>query len=70
LPYFYTITFNLSFEETKAKSNLAVICTRIIFILTITIIREMIKDLENIKGDLANYKTIPIIYGETTSKKK
>jgi 4-hydroxybenzoate polyprenyltransferase len=29
----------------------------------------MIKDLENMKGDLANdYKTIPI-YGETASKK-
>ena len=28
-----------------------------------------IKDLENIKGDLANdYKTIPILYGEKTSK--
>ena len=30
----------------------------------------MIKDLENIKGDLANdYKTVPIIYGEEISKK-
>jgi 4-hydroxybenzoate polyprenyltransferase len=31
--------------------------------------RELTKDLENIKGDLAlNYKTIPIVYGERTSK--
>jgi 4-hydroxybenzoate polyprenyltransferase len=30
----------------------------------------MIKDLENLKGDLANnYKTIPIVYGEMVSKK-
>ena len=30
----------------------------------------MIKDLENIKGDLVdNYHTIPVLYGETTSKK-
>ena len=30
----------------------------------------MIKDLENLKGDLANgYQTIPITYGESTSKK-
>ena len=30
----------------------------------------MIKDLENLKGDLANdYKTIPIKYGEILSKK-
>jgi 4-hydroxybenzoate polyprenyltransferase len=29
----------------------------------------MIKDLENLKGDLANnYKTIPIVYGEMVSK--
>jgi len=30
----------------------------------------MIKDLENIKGDLANgYHTIPIVHGELASKK-
>jgi 4-hydroxybenzoate polyprenyltransferase len=30
----------------------------------------MIKDLENLKGDLANgYSTIPIVYGESVSKK-
>jgi 4-hydroxybenzoate polyprenyltransferase len=31
---------------------------------------EMIKDLENIKGDLASgYRTIPILYRETYLKK-
>ena len=40
------------------------------FLFLLLLIREMIKDLENIKGDLANnYKTIPIIYGELFSKK-
>ncbi len=40
------------------------------FLFFLLLIREMIKDLENIKGDLANdYKTIPIIYGEDVSKK-
>lgn len=40
------------------------------FLFLLLLIREMIKDLENIKGDLANdYKTIPIIYGEAVSKK-
>jgi 4-hydroxybenzoate polyprenyltransferase len=30
----------------------------------------MIKDLENIKGDVANgYQTIPVLYGEAFSKK-
>jgi 4-hydroxybenzoate polyprenyltransferase len=40
------------------------------FLFLLLLIREMIKDLENIKGDLVNdYKTIPIIYGEVISKK-
>ena len=31
--------------------------------------RELTKDLENIKGDLAlNYRTIPVVYGEKVSK--
>jgi 4-hydroxybenzoate polyprenyltransferase len=34
------------------------------------LIREIIKDLENIKGDIANdYRTIPVKYGETFAKK-
>lgn len=40
------------------------------FLFLLLLIREMIKDLENIKGDLAtDYKTIPIVYGEAISKK-
>src|SRR5690606_32291698 len=32
-------------------------------------IREMVKDLENLQGDFAtNYQTIPVVYGERTSK--
>ena len=39
------------------------------FLFLILSMRELTKDLENIKGDLAlNYKTIPIAYGEKTSK--
>jgi 4-hydroxybenzoate polyprenyltransferase len=34
------------------------------------LIREIIKDLENIKGDIANgYLTIPVKYGEVFAKK-
>jgi 4-hydroxybenzoate polyprenyltransferase len=34
------------------------------------IIREIIKDLENIKGDIANdYQTIPVMFGENIAKK-
>ena len=40
------------------------------FLYLLILIREMIKDLENIKGDIANdYQTIPVIYGEPFSKK-
>lgn len=39
------------------------------YLFLIISMRELIKDLENIKGDLAqNYKTIPIAYGEKASK--
>ena len=32
-------------------------------------VRELIKDLENMKGDLLmDYKTIPVVYGEQASK--
>lgn len=40
------------------------------FLFLLLIIREIIKDLENIKGDIANdYQTIPVMFGENTAKK-
>ena len=40
------------------------------FLYLLLLIREMIKDLENIKGDIANdYKTIPVMFDEAFSKK-
>ena len=39
------------------------------FLFLVIAMREMVKDLENLKGDLAqNYRTIPVIYGTSTSK--
>ncbi|GHC47184.1 geranylgeranylglycerol-phosphate geranylgeranyltransferase [Ulvibacter litoralis] len=39
------------------------------FLFLIISMRELVKDLENIKGDLAlNYRTIPVVYGEKVSK--
>jgi len=47
----------------------SVIFVHAAFLFLLILIREFIKDLENIKGDLAqNYRTIPIIYGEKMSK--
>jgi len=40
------------------------------FLFLLLLIREMVKDLENLAGDfVADYKTIPVVYGEKTSKK-
>lgn len=40
------------------------------FLFLLILVREMIKDLENLKGDVANdYQTIPVLYGEAFAKK-
>ena len=74
LPFFGIMLYyysKLPFEEIENNKNkLEVIFTHANFLYLLLLIREMVKDLENIKGDLANnYKTIPIIYGENFSKK-
>ena len=62
LPFFAILLYYKNFYE--------VILAHASFLFLLLLIREMIKDLENIKGDLANgYKTIPILYGEEISKK-
>ena len=62
LPFFAILLYYKNFYE--------VIFGHATFLFLLLLIREMIKDLENLKGDLANdYKTIPIIYGEEVSKK-
>lgn len=68
LLYFYN---KILFEEIENyKRQLAVIFAHATFLFLLLLVREMIKDLENLKGDLANgYKTIPIVYGEEISKK-
>lgn len=39
------------------------------FLFLLLLIREMTKDLENLPGDFASgYETIPVVYGERTSK--
>ncbi|HLF51645.1 MAG TPA: geranylgeranylglycerol-phosphate geranylgeranyltransferase [Flavobacterium sp.] len=62
LPFFAILLYYKNLYE--------VIFAHATFLYLLLLIREMIKDLENIRGDLANdYKTIPIIYGEAVSKK-
>ena len=45
------------------------ILTHAIFLFFVILIKELIKDLENIKGDFTmNYKTVPVVYGEKWTK--
>jgi 4-hydroxybenzoate polyprenyltransferase len=51
------------------KNFYSVIFAHATFLFLLILIREMIKDLENIKGDIANnYQTIPVRFGEKVSK--
>ncbi|MRI01822.1 ubiquinone biosynthesis protein UbiA [Kriegella sp. EG-1] len=60
-PFFAVFVYYKNFE--------LVIFVHAIFLFLLILMREMIKDLENIAGDLAqNYKTVPIIYGHRFSK--
>lgn len=60
-PFFAVFVYYKNFET--------VIFVHAIFLFLLILAREMIKDLENIKGDMAqNYKTIPVLFGDKTSK--
>lgn len=60
-PFFAIFMYYKNFET--------VIFVHALFLFLIVSMRELTKDLENIKGDLLlNYNTIPIAYGEKTSK--
>lgn len=60
-PFFVVFVYYRNFET--------VIFVHAMFLFLLILAREMIKDLENIAGDIAqNYKTIPILYGEKFSK--
>nr|WP_321243022.1 geranylgeranylglycerol-phosphate geranylgeranyltransferase [uncultured Psychroserpens sp.] len=61
LPFFAIFLYYKNFES--------VIFVHAVFLFLIISMRELTKDLENLKGDLLlNYKTIPIVYGENASK--
>lgn len=60
-PFFAIFMYYKNFEN--------VVFVHASFLFLIISMRELVKDLENIKGDLAhNYKTIPIVYGVSASK--
>ena len=60
-PFFAVFVYYKNFDK--------VIFVHALFLFLLILAREMIKDLENIAGDIAqNYKTIPILYGTKMSK--
>lgn len=60
-PFFIVFVHYKNFE--------AQIFVHAIFLFLLILAREMIKDMENMAGDLVqNYKTVPILYGEVFSK--
>ncbi len=61
LPFFGILLYFKNFYQ--------VIFVHATFLVLIILIREMIKDLENISGDLSNdYQTLPVIFGERFTK--
>lgn len=61
MPFFAILMYYQNFET--------VIFVHASFLFLIISMRELTKDLENIKGDLLlNYNTIPVVYGERASK--
>ena len=62
IPFFAVFIYYKNFD--------LVIFVHATFLFLIISMRELAKDLENLKGDLVqNYRTIPVVYGEIISKK-
>lgn len=61
IPFFVIFIYYKNFET--------VIFIHATFLYLMIFMRELVKDLENMQGDLAqNYQTIPLVYGEKWSK--
>tara|TARA_B100001146_G_scaffold225193_1_gene247548 strand:+ start:28758 stop:29663 length:906 start_codon:yes stop_codon:yes gene_type:complete len=62
IPFFAVFIYYRNFD--------IVIFVHATFLFLLIAMRELVKDLENLKGDLAqNYRTIPVVYGEGLSKR-
>lgn len=60
-PFFAVFVYYRNFDT--------VVFVHALYLFLIILIREFVKDLENLKGDLlVGYQTLPVYYGERTSK--
>lgn len=73
LPFFGILLYYFKVDgliENINNEKYYVISAHAAFLFILILIREMIKDLENLKGDIvSNYRTIPVILGEIFSKR-
>jgi len=61
IPFFAVFVYYQNFAH--------IIFVHATFLFLLISMRELVKDLENLTGDLAqNYRTIPVVYGERVSK--
>ncbi|MFP5439441.1 MAG: geranylgeranylglycerol-phosphate geranylgeranyltransferase [Bacteroidia bacterium] len=71
LPFFGILLYVNNYNEGNyfASENLGTIFAHATFLYLLILTRELIKDLENLTGDLvANYRTIPVMFGERVAK--
>ena len=62
LPFFAIFVYYKNFSK--------IIFVHAVFLFLVIMVRELLKDLQNMKGALVNeYKTFPIVYGEINTKK-
>jgi 4-hydroxybenzoate polyprenyltransferase len=72
LPFFGILMYVSKFNEQfyYDTQQLGTIFAHATFLYLLILVRELIKDLENLTGDLvANYRTIPVIFGEKMAKR-
>lgn len=61
IPFFVVFVYFRNFD--------LVIFVHAMFLFLVLVIRELVKDLENLRGDFAqDYPTLPVTYGEQTAK--
>ena len=71
LPFFGILLYVTRYNSGTyfMSDNIGTVFAHATFLYLLILIRELIKDLENLQGDIvANYRTIPVMFGEKTAK--
>ena len=71
LPFFGILIYYAKLDDFKYLRDIeyGIIFWHATFLIFLLLIRELVKDLENLPGDFVNkYKTVPVVYGDRTAK--